>query len=276
MKPKIAILVSGQLRDYNENYKQWKESIDTLFKDFDYHLYGLTWEDQPTPINVQDFVAFTKQDQNIIYNTLVNGNIFNKIPFRQQWTEMSEFKKILKGESNTTLNQWLRETITPAYSQIFGLQLCSQQVPSKYSMYVKYRWDIGIADYIYEDNKDSWHKTLLDFAQWQGEFKESPGYINTSVCTFSPAILHGNCKFIQDMCFLYKQDVHKKLSESNFEWEYTLTKIIESIGWVPTAHELWAEFFIALNKMIYVQGPACVTHSANGQSSYKPHKRWSI
>ena len=90
-------MVSGQLRDYNQNYNLWKESVDILFKDFDYDLYGQTWQDQPTPINVGEFVSFNKHDQNIIFDTLVNGNIFNKIPFNSEWTNRPEFRNTLMG-----------------------------------------------------------------------------------------------------------------------------------------------------------------------------------
>ena len=276
IKPKIAIMVSGQLRDYNQNYNLWKESVDILFKDFDYDLYGQTWQDQPTPINVGEFVSFNKHDQNIIFDTLVNGNIFNKIPFNSEWTNRPEFRNTLMGRGQTTLDQWLKDIITPAYSQIFGLQLCSLGVNKHYDMYVRYRWDNQIANWEYEDNADAWHRTLLDFAKWDHSFKHSITDERKSVCTFTPGVFHTDCRFIQDMCFLYKNDLQNSLNTDQFDWNYILTKIVEKLQFSPTAHELWAEFLIALNQSVLINGPMCVTHSKDGLSHYKPHKQWNI
>lgn len=270
-------MVSGQIRDYNQNYKLWKESVDTLFKDFDYDLYGQTWKDQPTPINVGEFVSFNKYDQNVIFETLVNGNIFNKIPYKSEWSKRPEFKNTLSGRGQTTLDQWLKDIITPAYSQIFGLQLCSLGVQKRYDMYVRYRWDNQIAKWVYEKDADSWHRTLLDFAKWDNNFKHTIQIEQQkSTCTFVPSVLHRDCKFIQDMCFLYKNDLQNRLNTNQFDWNYILNKIVETLRWTPTAHELWAEFLISLDQAIFINGPACVTHSKNGLDHYKPHKQWDI
>ena len=276
-KPKIAIMVSGQLRDYNENHEQWLADVQELFQDFDFDLYGHTWEDQDDPVNMEIFKGFKKTDQDIIWNTLIKDDIFQKIPVESEWFDMLEYQDALDVHSNTDLRQWIKSLITPTYSQLFGHKLCSELCRNNdYAFFVRYRWDCGI-----DDNRsylmDYWRKNLLEFAHWQGEFGAGYQPEYNSVCVFTPSVMYGRIgKFIPDLCFLYKPGVHQMFKDLDLDWNTKLRKIIEGTGVAITAHELWSHFIITSDYPIIVSGPNCVSFSNNSAKFDKPHKIWNI
>lgn len=232
-KPKIAICVSGQTRGFNDRSDRFYENIDHIFQDFDYDLFGHTWNDQEidqSHYNIFNEIIKTPQEE--IWKEIQNINPFAFFLLTDKIIASNEYKLAMSGQGN--LADLMNEIITGCYAQLVsGHQAISLAPPGEYHAYVKYRWDI--AKSIDTIDLTGWHK---QFYEWvinsnnRNAILEQHDYATVQM------------KLFYDMMITFSTEAQKVIKSRT--WELMLDDMLinpKHPRLIPeSSHHLWENF----------------------------------
>ena len=269
-KPKIAICVSGQTRGFNDRCDRFYENIDHIFQDFDYDLFGHTWDDQEidqSHYNIFNEIIKTPQEE--IWKEIQNINPFAFFLLTDQIIASNEYKLAIAGQGN--LADLMNETITGCYAQLVsGHQAISLAPSDEYHAYVKYRWDISKSlDTI---DLSEWHK---DFYEWVINNN------NRNAILEQYDIPSVEVKLFYDMMITFSTEAQKLIKKRR--WNNMLDDMLinpKHPRLIPaSAHELWENFCKHLESEVSIMSaqtcfgfaydpPTMLTHKTN--------KKWGL
>lgn len=263
---KIAICVSGQTRDISSNPEVQKGFADmlSLFDDWDYDLYGHTWSDQTPPgQDILDmFTQYTTTDQECIWNDVIaispvynrHINWTNFFSYQREWDTKQEYVDILNGTSDKSYIDFAKDRIKGTVGQVWSahesFKMVNQGIP--YKFIVRLRWDIG-----YNDNLDDDHllleitrfkRILLDWTNKKNGFANGP--ISNTNCLAADDSFNdeSGIPFMNDHVFVFNNNAQFRNNILKVPTVESLCNIIRKyIAPIPSAHDLWAQWFAANN-----------------------------
>lgn len=302
-KPKIALCISGQTRDINENHGiQHLLEVISIFEDeYDVDLYGHTWTDQedPYPILLNRFCEYQKEEQSVIWDTITSPDNIVQDWSRQGWDYWFQTKKswwndpdymaILNGTSETSYIDFAKERIYGTVGQVWSAQrsfnLVSDNIEKQgYKAIVRLRWDMCInwsqGRPRTEERIETFKQQLYDWIYSKNDFAENqPSHSLYSNCMAADhTIIHDfNAPFFNDFCFVFKGN------DSNVIKDIVLTDVMHVFkkifsdlsetghSHLPSSHTLWAQYLIAQRLKIIPKLPDIF--NAYG-ALQKSNKRW--
>lgn len=264
---KIAICISGQTRDYNQNIEKYRDMLDILFSDFEYDIYGHTWDDCAEPVNADEFKRFLMTDQDEIWN-FVKKDLFRLVPFRAEWIESQEYSAAL--ENDTGFVQLCKRISNGAFGQFWSAYLCLNQIENidEYSFIVRMRWD----NYLTLDNEDiiaGFKKRLLDFKNKKN--MDSDFCSTGGVLLMNEMLVDKTGVFFNDVFFILNTASAKKIINNSID--YAILDIYNKTSKRPTAHHLWYEYLVNICNCTLSNGLANVV-GINSSYLPKENKKW--
>lgn len=272
---KIAICISGQTRGYNQNITEFQNLLDELFLDFDYDLYGHTWDDCELPKNAKDFKNLLVTDQEEIWKFSKN-HFFDIVPHRSEWNENSEYIKALEGK--TSLVELCKKLTKNAFGQFWSAYHSFNIVDKtqNYSLIVRMRWDNTLAFEIGEINRQSkienFRKTLLDFKLSKNRF--SGFHSQTDVLVTNEILFDNNGLFFNDVFFILKSASLEKILNNSID--YSILNIYQMSDDRKTAHHLWSKYLIDICECKIGDGLDCIIGLTSINNIEKENKKWML
>ena len=225
-KPKIAICLSGQTRHFNSDPKYTEDfnNIIGLFDNFDYDLFGHTWNDHDDPHKevLERFTNYRSDDQKIIWDTITDPNVYRNSRFipnwfqffttQKEWIYRKEYQDILNGVSATSYIDFAKERINGHCGQVWSAMESFLLTKHKhYDFVVRLRWDSKIGnnesefDNTIEEEITQFKKVLQAWINQTGKFSLSG--VNDANCLISDdCVIHGNSFYTNDMLYVIKGD----------------------------------------------------------------------
>lgn len=278
---RLAISVSGQTRTYTDNYLKFHKGLEILLGEYEYDLFGHTWNNCPDSKLPQDKDKFTSiySSSNLdIWNEFAKDDIFRCVPFRGAWNNDPQWQNYINGNDKDIIN-FLRDRAIGAWAQIWSFNQTLRDIdPEQYDGLVRYRWDI----FPLHHNKEIMtvaKKYINDFLYKTDDFLYG-SYIGRSNCISSgPQLI--NWQTMQDMFMVFDQDGMCKLKNAHTNWMHTLETILEVNNQThgPSSHELWACYLEACKVITSACMPIVITQLDNGKKPteiYKENKKWNI
>lgn len=244
-KGKIAICISGQTRGHNEIRDEFYDGLNAVFGDFDYDLYGHTWTDQEVPANTTDFVKFTYEDQDVIWD-YSKIDLFKLMPYNESWLNKTEYQEYLDGTKDIQeFWKFCSDRVKGAFGQIWSAHKCFQSVvlENNYDMIIRYRWDNIVKYEEYKTHKEQLQNILTEYSQ-NNSIDEVDGNNKIDLLANSNTWLHGNYLIMVDTFFIMSDEVVKRAN--NIEPGDLIRTIYNNIlgDSRPTAHVLWEKYLI--------------------------------
>lgn len=256
---KIAICVSGQTRKADTS--ALVKSFDCLKDSFDIDFYGHTWTDQVAPSNINDFKNFQHTDQDEIWHEF-KGDIFNMIPFNQDWNHQPEYIKLLNGNGN--FSEFAKSRVNSVFGQIVSNYKCIKQInASEYDAIIKWRWD----SFFVVQEATQFIKDLIDFISHENIHNKKIIRDNDPIgvgLNMRIGITPGNT-YIEDRFFLFRKSHIAKLSDKVDVYQSLRNVYLNNNkvndkdqGTRLHSHALWVAYFIESN----IQMLPCLTDIA--------------
>lgn len=269
-KPKIAICVSGQTRGFNDRSDRFYESIDDIFQDFDYDLFGHTWTDQEIDQSHYDiFKQIIKTPQEEIWKELNKRplNPFSFFLLTDEIRDSAEYQLAMSGQGN--LADLMNQVITGCYSQLVsGAQAISLAPLGEYQAYVKYRWDIS--------------KTVddIDLVEWRKQFYE--WVINNN--NRNAVLEQYDCHSVQRTLFYDMMITFSTEARGKFRtWPMLLDDMFINPKYsrlIPeSSHDLWKNFCTHIESEVSImttQVPFGFAYDPVLVHPHKTNKKWGI
>ena len=272
MKPKIAICVSGQTRGIADT-STLVRSFDCFADSFDIDFFGHTWTDQVAPININDFRNFQHTDQDEIWHEF-KKDIFNMIPFNNDWNQHPAYIKLLNGDGN--FSEFAKDRVKGVFGQIVSNYKCIEQInASEYVAIIRWRWDA------LNVHPSKFINDLLDFVEYKEvhadyltKSQNPMGVTRNMRIGTSP----GNT-FIDDHVFLFRPSHVSHLVGSDVYQSLRNVYNIDAKNDKDTgrlhSHALWVAYFIENE----IQMLPCFTPDHNfdpkNRSQSLLNKEWS-
>ena len=277
IKPKIAVCISGQIRNYNSHGHQIINAIKYLFDEdkFDIDFYGHTWTDQEKPKNLSMFKGFVHEDQDNIWE-FAKPNLHEYIPYRKSWWYQKEYKDILNNNGN--LADFYKDMLKGGLAQIWSHHQCVRQINDlfNYKAVIRCRWDGILNDLDYWDNTDTNELKYAKDIIYKFISKSKPESLEhhdiNALCVHAFLKHNGPGPFIDDHFFVFEPV--KKMMHSVED----ILKNMARIGTqdtFPVSHQGWVTYLRATD--INVAGLLPKIMQYNGENvGIKPNKKWSI
>jgi hypothetical protein len=246
-KKKLAICITGQTRSYEEYKEAFHNDMETLFGDYEYHLYAHTWDDQILPIDQTPFTQIETTDQTDIWTRLCEEDPFSAMRMTAGIRNSQEYKNALAGKGDMVE---LMKTITMGtYAQIVSTYQAMNMAPIGYDGYVKFRWDISHQDQSSAGMIQQWKEVFNKFitkSHPQQHLTNTDANVliagNVIVKSNSTGLKAHAATYIQDMMLTFSPAAHTKMIENNIHMT------INDMAWkrllgVHSSHELWSVYF---------------------------------
>ena len=261
---KIAISVSGETRTHNhlDSNQDFHESLEKLFGDWDYDLYGHTWQHCDRPINLYKFVDFKQTNQDDIWEQFVKHNIFDRVPFRTSWNDNIDYRRLF--EDDTGFLDFCKQRAAGCYGQIWSWHKTTKMITDsgkRYDFYFRWRWDNSCIDEHVDEFNDTLHHFLNNTGNYAGWMEDS------NILTAYP-ILNGNT--MHDTFFVLKELFvdHNLCNTLN-------NVVINNLPHRHTAHELWYGYLTELGYHI-AAGLPNLRKTIIKDEYERPNKDWDI
>jgi hypothetical protein len=304
-KDKIAICVSGQTRNFNENPQMTADFLEVLnlFSDYDYDLYGHTWADQEDPHKdvLDKFTEYRSDDQGIIWDAITKYNPATNEYFplwtqffytKEEWYKKPEYMDMLEGRDSNYID-FAKDRIYGNVGQVWSAHECflllKPHIKNNYKFVVRLRWDSTIRSmhgHEYLKNKVNEFKDILynwsyRKSEWgssdKGEMLSKVNCLSANNCVIS----HKSVPYCNDHIFvfnaqmLYQNLIHispiqllSKLLHSNLYPDNNFPSL-------PSAHTLWMQWILVSGFIVSPILPN-LTQTNSGPYDNKPNKEWGI
>lgn len=263
-KPRIAVCLTGQVRNYNQYREHMHTGLQATFEDWaDYDLFGHTWEGQPTIADPENFTGLSRTDQNDIWDNIVRTDLFTAMIMTSAIVRSKKYQDMFINGTDHTIQQWMKEIIIGIYSQIASSweSFAEPNINNtEYDAYIKFRWDMNLIG----DNKFRY---------------ELQHFINTQD---SPAALlkhDEGLSFMPDVMIIFNKAAHKRLLQEPY------SKQIEMMGkdglLTDHTHGLWKNYldFLKLDIKSMTHNPNSYVgfdKSGAGDQTLKWNKQWGL
>jgi hypothetical protein len=296
---KIAICVSGQTRHFNDapQYTDDFYKILDLFSDYDYDLFGHTWADQEDPHDavLNKFVEYRSDNQEVIWDTINNPNVYRDLNNRPMWPQFfttekdwhlkPEYQDMLNGISDTSYIDFAKARINGSIGQIWSamesfLLTKNHWDSNRYMFVVRLRWDSTL-DSIDESQIKQFKEILWQWAAGEGKFsQQNPfGAIHKAQClTTVDCVMGQGAFYTNDMIYVFKGHAFLRqiLSTTAIRtFEQILSQKPIDNPFMSSAHQLWAEWLINLGLLMSPQLPDFIRVNGPGDDN-KPNKKWRM
>lgn len=276
MAHKIAICISGQIRNYNIDDYKIIDSIEWLFdrEDFELDFYGHTWNDQEKPNNISKFKGFVQEDQDNIWN-FAKKDLNKYVPYRQSWWEKQEYRDIINNEGN--LVDFYKQRVKGGLGQVWSHHQCVRQISNvfDYDAIIRCRWDGQLVEWnsFNKKNDDNleYTKTMVqDFINLRNDDFKTHGINGLCSRTF---VAGEDTPFIGDHFFVFKPNTFMNQPvEEIFVNMQLKTKTHNSI--FPVTHAGWY-YYLRHGLNLKIAGVLPDVLDCNSKE-HKPNKDWNI
>lgn len=270
-KPKIAICVSGQTRGFNDRSDRFYESMDHIFQNVDYDLFGHTWTDQEldqSHYNIFNEIIKTPPEE--IWEELNKEpvNPFSFFLLTNKIRDSKEYRLAMSGQGN--LADLMNTVITGCYAQLVSGYQAIALAPPGYDAYIKTRWDIDKAIDTFDLVK--WHK---QFHEWiinnnnRNAILEQYDYSTVQIELF------------YDTVITFSAEAQKLIK--NRTWNYMLDDMFlndKHPRLLPeSSHALWKNFCTHLESEVSIMStetPFGFAYNLEQEKKFKTNKKWGI
>ena len=298
LKHKIAICVSGQTRQMNEdqNIQKFLEALQIFENEFEVDYYGHTWADQedPDPIILNKFREYKKEDQSVIWDTITAPNNIVQRDDRHGWTYWfqtkeswmtdPEYRAILDGTSDTSYIDFAKERIYGTVGQIWSAHQSFNLVKDtlkkeQYKAVIRLRWDTSLqwnnGRLVTEQQIERFKQQLHDWIDSKNDFAQ---YNCCCLVSDQAHFRDWGIPFFNDFCFVFRPSDVNVIKNIIFG---DIMKVFKNIFNMPhmqhlhAAHSLWAHYLIATLPEGRITPMLPNIFTASG-TPYKSNKRWGI
>lgn len=301
---KIAICISGQTRHLNKDTRDLLAVLD-LFSEYDYDLFGHTWSDQEDPTDdlLNKFVEYRSDNQQIIWDTIVNPDAYQFPDNRPDWSQFftterdwikdTEYQDILNDTAAASYMDFAKARINGHCGQVWSamesfLLTKKHMSANQYKFVVKLRWDCKINDEVYadenlEDENKQFKKILKQWANQAGKFNVKHGSaIADSTCLTANdcVVYHGtNSFYTNDLLYVIKRNAFNDILKSTTMHTFEQMFLREYITSMPMSHQLWADWLLTQELKCAPVLPDLIRLNTDGNPDdpiRKPNKRWRV
>ncbi len=270
----LAICASGQTRIHNEQREQFYESLEALFGEHKYHLFGHTWDDQELPNDVENIVVTDQNDvwENIVRNPnepKTGNGWFGAMIYDKRWLDNPEYNAVLDGEGD--MHAFVKKIIIGLYSALVSnwhAVNLPQSSETVFDCYFKIRWDLILSG---EFNKQIWRDNLNRFIDGGKMFPPK------RVMTHGNTIIRPEgSAYVNDLIFAFNNKAADAINNNNIY--DSLLEMNEAGILKYHTHDLWTTYFKHLGINIVVGYPTEPVSMNRG--SFEPgksfNKEWYI
>lgn len=263
---KIAISVSGQTRGHNQISKRWMKGLFHLFDGYDIDLYGHTWDYCELPKTLDKFKEFHVSSPEEIWTDFVQHNLFERVPFKQSWTETSEWEDILITNDFNKFMELCKQRSIDAYAQIYSFIKSLEKIKQEnYDAVFRYRWDLGLSSEL-SDEIAYGKKMIRQFLYKEQEF--SGLNRDSTILSLSPIGITKDT--MHDVAFLIDCKNPQFKTMKGEPLEKGLSRVIrgELVSRRLNGHELWY-WFLKYHRFVIASGiPNSIFTLIRGDGDY--------
>jgi hypothetical protein len=245
----IAICVSGETRDFNDNKTHWLSDVERIFGRNNVDFYGHTWSHCEAP-EVNYFKKIEQTDQVVI----------------DHWADRDPDRRLFKHDIPPHLQP---QATRAAFGQLWSNKLCMDLVPVEaYDLVIRYRWDIGLFEghaKRFPNNFLNAINLLQDINTQQMHHDKRPcehslddleaGNIVTDIkedYPFCVATMPFSFDYLEDQCIWFDRHAHKRIVQRRIETDLVL--LIQKDG-KPSSHQLWKMYIDELGINPFIKLP---------------------
>lgn len=275
MKPKIAICVSGKIRHYNlttsdnhiTNTDRFHSGLDKMFGEYDYDLYGHTWQDQALPVDLAKYKQVIQTEQSEIWDFVVDN--FKRAPYNRIWKDKPEYIAAMHGNN---MMQFLKDRSYEVYGQIWS-NYKSMELARKndtYTHYIRYRWDNIVAE-LTDAEFEYQHNIIRNFMH----NRASGPHANASVLAPGSAIIGAD--YVEDRLFVFTEEFTKRVVDNGLEDIFDAVEFNNNTGCLLSSHELWYNYLLQNEcRMIAAGIPFITSSDIPSIPIARPSRNWEI